>query len=82
MNEGHGTLKKLAEDAELYDNLSKASLKLASVLEHIDKGEGLAGVLVNDKELASELKDNVSELKELLKDVRQNPKRYFKFSLF
>ena len=82
LNEGQGTLGKLAENAELYDNLNKASLKLASVLDRIDKGEGLAGTLVNDKELAKELKDNVAELKDLLKDVRENPKKYFKFSIF
>jgi phospholipid/cholesterol/gamma-HCH transport system substrate-binding protein len=82
LNEGQGTLRKLAENAELYDNLNNASIKLASVLDRVDKGEGLAGALVNDKELAQELKDNLGELKVLLKDLREHPKKYFKFSVF
>ncbi len=82
INEGSGTIKRLAEDAELYENLNKASIRLSSILERIDRGEGVAGSLIRDKELARELKDTVSELKELTKDIKENPKKYFKFSVF
>jgi len=82
LNEGKGTIKKLTEDAELYDNLNKASLQLSSVLERIDKGEGVAGTLLRDKELATELKENIASLNELIKDIKEHPKKYFKFSVF
>lgn len=82
LTEGSGTLKKLAEDPALYDNLSEASLRLSSILERIDKGEGVAGALVKDQDLAKELKEIVAEIKELTKDIKDNPKRYFKFSVF
>jgi len=82
LNEGKGTLKKLAEDAELYDNLNKASLQLSSILERINKGEGVAGSLLKDEGLATELKENIVSLNELIKDIKEHPKNYFKFSVF
>lgn len=89
INEGKGTLKKLAEDPSLYDNLDKASKQLGSVLDDIESGKGTVGTLIKDKELAGDLKETISglreavdELKDLTADIKANPKRYFKFSLF
>ncbi len=89
INEGDGTLKKLAESPELYDNLSSASRKLDSILSEINSGKGAAGVLVKDKELPSDIKeavaglrDSVNELRELTRDLRAHPGKYFKFSIF
>ncbi|MDH5201781.1 MAG: MlaD family protein [Nitrospirota bacterium] len=89
INESSGTLKKLVEDPELYDSLHKASKQLSSILERIDSGEGVAGSLIKDKELSKEVKDTLGELKssvtefrELIKDIREDPKKYLKFSVF
>lgn len=89
MNEGSGTLKKLSEDPSLYENLNMAALQLNSIFERINSGEGLVGSLLKDKELSNELRETVSELKtlsrelkELTKDIKSNPKKYFKFSIF
>jgi phospholipid/cholesterol/gamma-HCH transport system substrate-binding protein len=89
LNEGSGTLKRLAEDPEIYENLDKASKQLSLILKRIDAGEGLAGSLVSDNDLAIETKDtlvelksSVTEFKELIKDVREHPDKYFKFSIF
>ncbi len=82
LNQGHGILKKLIEDPELYENLNRDLKQLSSILERIDKGEGVAGTLIQDKELARELKESVVEFKELLKNIKDQPGKYFKFSLF
>ncbi|HEX8949296.1 MAG TPA: MlaD family protein [Dissulfurispiraceae bacterium] len=89
MNQGTGTLKRLAEDPALYDNLNRASQQLNAVLQEIDSGKGAAGALIKDKQLAVEvreavagLKETVEELKSLTKDIKANPRKYFKFSLF
>jgi phospholipid/cholesterol/gamma-HCH transport system substrate-binding protein len=89
LNEGSGTLKRLVEDPEIYENLDKASKQLSLILKRIDAGEGLAGSLVSDNDLAIETKDtlvelksSVTEFKELIKDVREHPDKYFKFSIF
>lgn len=88
MNES-GTLKRLAEDPSLYENINKASSQISAIMERIESGEGVAGSLIKNKELADDLKDSITELKnlsrelgELTKDIKSNPKKYFKFSIF
>ena len=82
LNQGSGTLRMLAEDPDLYVNLNRASQKLSSILERIERGEGVAGALVGDRELAVALKDTVAEVRDLVQDIRNHPKRYFSFSIF
>jgi phospholipid/cholesterol/gamma-HCH transport system substrate-binding protein len=87
--EARGTFNKLVEDPELYENLNRGSKLLSSILERIDKGEGTLGSVVRSDELYKgfsqallEFRKLNEELETLLKDIRQNPKRYFKFSVF
>lgn len=82
LNEGQGTLRRLAEEPDLYENLNKVSKQLSSLLEKIETGKGVAGDLITDEKLANDLKDTIVELKELTRDMRENPRKYFKFSLF
>jgi hypothetical protein len=37
---------------------------------------------VKDEELAKELKTTLTELNTLIKDIKENPGKYFKFSVF
>ena len=82
LSKGPGTLNRFAEDPDLYENLRQASASLSSILKRIDSGEGTAGALIRDEKLAQELKDTIRELKELTADIKDNPKKYFKFSVF
>jgi phospholipid/cholesterol/gamma-HCH transport system substrate-binding protein len=82
LDKEQGTLHRLIEDPQVYENLAQASARLQAILQGIEKGEGTAGKLVRDEELAQELKDAIKELKELTSDIRKNPKKYFKFSVF
>ena len=96
LRENQGTLHKMVEDPELYDNLNRVSKTLASILTRVDQGQGLAGTLIQDdqiakdfrealaklKEVAVEMEGLTGELKTLTKDIKENPKKYFKFSLF
>lgn len=82
LNEGQGTLKRLLEEPDLYENLNNVSKQLSLLLAKIEAGEGIAGKLVTDEELARNLKDTIESIKEMTKDMRENPTRYFKFSLF
>jgi len=82
LNEGHGTLRRLAEEPDLYDNLNNVSKQLSSLLEKIEAGKGVAGELITDEKLGDDLKDTIVELRDLTKDMKENPKKYFKFSLF
>lgn len=82
LNSSSGTVSKLIEDPALYDNLNKTSLHISSILEKIDRGEGPAGALVEDKELAKDIKETVVQLKKLMEDIKEQPQKYFKFSVF
>ena len=89
LNKGSGTLKMIVENPEIYQNLSNASEQLSIILEKINSGEGVVGSLVSDKELAIEMKDSLIELKiaiiefnELIAEIRENPDKYIKFSVF
>jgi phospholipid/cholesterol/gamma-HCH transport system substrate-binding protein len=77
-----GTLSKLIDDESLYVNLNSASEKLNILLDRIDKGEGVVGSLVNDGKLSSDLKATIADLNGLIRDMKENPKDYFSFSLF
>jgi|Deesub1362A_J573_1020465.scaffolds.fasta_scaffold00289_38 phospholipid/cholesterol/gamma-HCH transport system substrate-binding protein len=77
-----GTLGRLIEDESLYENINSVSERLAVLLERVEKGEGVMGSLIRDEELSTELKTTLKELNALIKDMRDNPRRYFKFSLF
>lgn len=77
-----GTLNRLIEDESLYANLNNVSERLGQILDRIDKGEGVVGKLVKDEELSDELVTTLRELNALVKDIKENPGKYFKFSVF
>lgn len=77
-----GTLNDLIADKSLYKNMNAAAEKLNTILEKINTGESAAGSLITDKELKQELRSTLKEVNALVKDIRQNPKKYFKFSVF
>ena len=64
------------------DQFNKAVMRLDNTLNKIEKSEGSLGLLVNDKRLYKNLEGASLELKELLKDLKENPKRYVHFSIF
>jgi phospholipid/cholesterol/gamma-HCH transport system substrate-binding protein len=82
LNEGQGTLEKLIENPELYENFNRDLKELSSILERIEKGKGVAGALIENQELLKEFEETIVELKKLVNDIREHPKKYFKFSLF
>jgi phospholipid/cholesterol/gamma-HCH transport system substrate-binding protein len=63
-------------------NLDKTVTTLSSVLEKLDRGEGSLGMLLNDDQLYVELEKSALELNRLLEDIRLNPKRYVRISVF
>ncbi len=62
---------------------TKASLKhINLLLANINKGKGTVGQLIVNDSLYHELNKSVVDLDKLLKDLRKNPHRYLKFSIF
>ena len=52
------------------------------LIADVESSEGTLGKLVQDKELYDELVTTLQDAKSLLQDVRENPRRYFKVSIF
>ena len=53
-----------------------------SILKKINKGEGSAGLLVNNDSLYNNLNKTTEDLDILIKDIKENPKRYINVSVF
>lgn len=84
-----GTLGLLLADRGFYDKgitlIDRADRSLSSLEEittRLQRGEGTAGKLLSDKELYDKLNRMVDDLDLLVRDIKENPKRYVKFSLF
>jgi phospholipid/cholesterol/gamma-HCH transport system substrate-binding protein len=70
-------------------NLDRVSSRLDSLraslqgaASRLDRGEGTLGRLVKDERLYTELEASVRDLRALLADLKANPRKYFKFSVF
>ncbi len=62
---------------------TKASLShINQLLENLNQGKGTVGQLMVNDSLYHELNKSVTNLDKLLKDIRENPHRYLKFSVF
>ena len=64
------------------DNLAVVADDLREITAKLRAGEGSAGRLIQDDTLVRRLESTAAELDSLLEDIRQNPGRYVKFSLF
>ncbi len=82
------TIGKLLGDREFYDKgvalieRADASVKaFEEVANRLNRGEGTAGKLLNERETYDKLNRMVDSVDALVKDIKENPKRYVKFSL-
>ena len=62
--------------------LDSLRLSLQSVAGKVDHGDGTLGRLVNDPKLYDEAKASVAELRALIKDIKENPKKYVNVKVF
>ena len=64
------------------NEVNRVVVNLNDVVTRINKGEGSLGLLVNDKKLYNELEKASRDLNLLLEDIKANPKKYVKVSVF
>jgi len=82
MNKGQGTLGLLAQDPRLYESLNGSASGVDTVLGMAAAGHGTVGRALNDPKLYDELAGSLARLNALLLDMQNNPKKYFKFTMF
>lgn len=79
-------LDHFEHSAENLDRLTTRLDSLRASIQHtatkLDNGEGTLGKLVNDDKLYGQLNASVADLRRLINDVKAQPKKYFKFSVF
>ena len=78
-SESRDFLKKLdglIETAERNQN------QLGKVLEKLNSADSSAGKMLQDKEFWEMTKETLDRLNEFLRELKSNPKKYFKFSIF
>jgi phospholipid/cholesterol/gamma-HCH transport system substrate-binding protein len=63
-------------------NLDNTISDISVLINGIEKGEGTLGLLIKDENLYNNLEKSALELNLLLEDIRLNPKRYVRISVF
>ncbi len=66
--------------SESIEQIEEITETLDSLLVNLKRGEGTAGKILSDDELYEQLVAGIKELRELIEDIKSNPKKYF--SLF
>jgi phospholipid/cholesterol/gamma-HCH transport system substrate-binding protein len=84
VNKGEGTAGKLVNDPALYNRLNSMAERLDKVVGLLQQGQGTAGQLLHDRQLYENMNGAVSDLRQLVRDIRADPKKYLnvRVSLF
>ena len=64
------------------NDFNSAVKETSMMLEKLNRGEGSAGLLLNDDSLYTEFTRSLEQLNLLLEDLKSNPGRYVNFSIF
>lgn len=76
INAGKGALGKIARDQEFAARLQTLMNNLSQLSDRLEKGQGTAGLLFNDPTLYNNSNQMLVETRELVKAIRENPKKY------
>jgi len=84
LSRGEGTAGKLMTDEALYKRLASMADRLDTVMARLQAGDGTAGRLLQDKQLYENMNGAVGELRELVRAIKADPKKYLnvRVSLF
>jgi len=81
VNAGRGSLGKLTKDEELAKKLENTINKLSIIADRLEAGEGSAGLFLRDPRFYNNSDQLLVESRNLVKAVRENPKKYLTIQL-
>ena len=81
INAGRGTLGKLTKDEELAKKIDTTVTKLSELTTQLEAGQGTAGKFFKDETLYNNTNDMLVETRNLVKAIRENPKKYLSIKL-
>jgi phospholipid/cholesterol/gamma-HCH transport system substrate-binding protein len=76
LNRNDNTMGRLFTERELYDKFNSLTGRIDALTEALQKGEGSAGQFLKDKQLYDHLNSAASEMRQLIADIRKDPKKY------
>jgi phospholipid/cholesterol/gamma-HCH transport system substrate-binding protein len=79
INAGKGAVGKMTHDQEFAAKLQTTMNNLAALSDRLEKGEGSVGMLFKDPALYNNSNQMLVETRELVKSIRENPKKYLTF---
>jgi phospholipid/cholesterol/gamma-HCH transport system substrate-binding protein len=81
INAGKGAIGTMTHDQEFAARLKTLMTNLSELSDHLEKGEGTAGLLFKDPALYNNSSQMLVETRELVKSIRENPKKYLTFKV-
>ena len=81
INAGKGTLGKLTKDEELAKKIDTTVTKLSELTTQLEAGQGTAGKFFKDETLYNNANEMLTETRDLVKAIRQNPKKYLSIKM-
>lgn len=76
LQRGDGTLGKMLTDEALWNRINTLSDRIDKVLVTLESGNGSAAQLLHDKALYENMNGTATELKQLIADIRKDPKKF------
>jgi phospholipid/cholesterol/gamma-HCH transport system substrate-binding protein len=81
VNAGKGALGLMARNQEFADKLHNTMNKISELSDRLNSGEGTIGKLLQDPAVYNNTNELLQETRDLIKAVRQNPKKYLTIHL-
>lgn len=81
INAGKGAIGTLTKDQEFANKLKNTMSRLSSISDKLDNGEGTAGRFLHDPSLYDNTNKLLTDSQDLVKAIRQNPKKYLTIRL-
>ncbi|MFZ0543131.1 MAG: MlaD family protein [Candidatus Sulfotelmatobacter sp.] len=81
LNAGKGTAGRLLKDEELGKKIDTTMTKLAALTTELEAGQGTVGKLFKDDTLYNNANQMLEESRNLVKAIRENPKKYLSIKL-
>ncbi|MGH9331562.1 MAG: MlaD family protein [Vicinamibacterales bacterium] len=76
LNRGEGSVGKLLKEEELYNRMNSLAGRIDSLTKSLNEGQGTAGSLLRDKQLYENMNAAAGELRQLIGDIRKDPRKY------
>ena len=81
INAGKGALGKMTRDQEFANKLQNTMNRLSDLMDQLHAGQGTAGKFLKDPSLYDNSNKLLTDTQELIKAIRQNPKKYLTIHL-